>query len=274
MQSPAIWYYSPNFNTQEAAMHESSILPDLLKIADEASEKVLHIYQSDFKVNYKEDQSPITAADLASHDIIVRGLRSITRDIPVLSEEGAEIPWEERKHWRRFWLIDPIDGTKDFTQRTGEFTVNIALIEDGEPVMGVVTAPALKEVYWGVKGEGAYKRDRTGHTHHIRVVEPRDPLRVVASKNHLNEETRAFIAKLGPHETVQAGSSLKFCRLAEGHADIYPRMGPTSEWDTAAAHAVLLAAGGKVQATDGKPLKYGKEDVLNPWFIAAGNWYF
>lgn len=255
-------------------MHYSSILPDLLKIADEASEKVLHIYQSDFKVDYKEDQSPITAADLASHDIIVRGLRRITRDIPVLSEEGAEIPWEERKHWRRFWLIDPIDGTKDFTQRTGEFTVNIALIEDGEPVMGVVTAPALKEVYWGVKDEGAYKRYRTGHTRHIRVVEPRAPLRVVASKNHLNEETRAFIAKLGPHETVQAGSSLKFCRLAEGHADIYPRMGPTSEWDTAAAHAVLLAAGGKVQAADGKPLKYGKENVLNPWFIAAGNWYF
>jgi len=255
-------------------MHYSSILPDLLKIADEASEKVLHIYQSDFRVNYKEDQSPITAADLASHDIIVKGLRRITRDIPVLSEEGAEIPWEERKHWRRFWLIDPIDGTKDFTQRTGEFTVNIALIEDGEPVMGVVTAPALKEVYWGVKGEGAYKQDRTGHTRHIRVVEPRDPLRVVASKNHLNEETRDFIAKLGPHETVQAGSSLKFCRLAEGHADIYPRMGPTSEWDTAAAHAVLLTAGGKVQTTDGKPLKYGKENVLNPWFIAAGNWYF
>ncbi|MDR9425106.1 MAG: 3'(2'),5'-bisphosphate nucleotidase CysQ [Marinobacter sp.] len=255
-------------------MHYSSILPDLLKIADEASEKVLHIYQSDFKVNYKEDQSPITAADLASHDIIVRGLRRITRDIPVLSEEGAEIPWEERKHWRRFWLIDPIDGTKDFTQRTGEFTVNIALIEDGEPVMGVVAAPALKEVYWGVQGEGAHKRDRTGRSHPIRVAEPRDSLRVVASKNHLNEETRAFIAKLGPHETVQAGSSLKFCRLAEGHADIYPRMGPTSEWDTAAAHAVLLAAGGKVQTTDGKPLKYGKENVLNPWFIAAGNWYF
>ncbi len=255
-------------------MHYSSILPDLIKIADEASEKVLHIYQTDFKVNYKEDKSPITAADLAANDVIVHGLHRLTPDIPVLSEEGAEIPWEERKTWRRFWLIDPIDGTRDFTQRTGEFTVNIALIEDGEPIMGVVTAPALQEAYWGVKGEGAYKRDRTGHTHPIRVAEPREPLRVVASKNHLNEETRAFIAKLGPHEVVQACSSLKFCRLAEGHADIYPRMGPTSEWDTAAAHAVLLAAGGNVQTTDGNPLKYGKENVLNPWFIAAGNWYF
>ena len=148
------------------------------------------------------------------------------------------------------------------------------MIEDGEPVMGVVIAPALKEAYWGVKGEGAYKRDRTGKAHHIRVAEPRDSLRVVASKNHLNEDTRAFIAKLGPHETVQAGSSLKFCRIAEGHADIYPRLGPTCEWDTAAAHAVLLAAGGKVQTFEGGPLKYGKEDVLNPWFIAAGSWYF
>ena len=255
-------------------MHYSSILPDVIKIADEASEKVLHIYQSDFKVNYKEDHSPITAADIASHDMIVKGLRQISRDIPILSEEGAEIPWEERKKWRRFWLIDPIDGTKDFTQRTGEFTVNIAMIEDGEPVMGVVTAPALKEAFWGIKGEGAHMRDRTGRVHRIRVAEPKDTLRVVASKNHLNEETRAFIEALGSHETVQAGSSLKFCRIAEGHADIYPRMGPTSEWDTAAAHAVLVAAGGKVQTPEGQPLFYGKENILNPNFIAAGNWYF
>lgn len=255
-------------------MHYNSILPDVIKVADDASEKVLHIYQSDFKVNYKEDDSPITAADLASHDIIMRGLRNISRDIPILSEEGADISWEERKHWRRFWLIDPIDGTKDFTQRTGEFTVNIALIEDGVPVLGVVTAPALKEAFWGIKGEGAFKRDRTGHVHRIRTSEPRDPLRIVASKNHLNDETRAFIDGLGAHETLQAGSSLKFCRIAEGHADIYPRMGPTSEWDTGAAHAVLLAAGGNVKTFEGDALAYGKEQILNPNFIAAGNWYF
>ncbi|PPK51388.1 3'(2'),5'-bisphosphate nucleotidase CysQ [Marinobacter persicus] len=254
-------------------MRYSSLLPDVIRIADEASEKVLHIYQSEFKVHFKEDNSPITAADLAANDIIVQGLRRVARDIPIVSEESAEAPWEERKHWRRFWLVDPIDGTKDFTQRTGEFTINIAMIEDGEPVMGVVIAPALKEAYWGVKGEGAYKRDRTGKARHIRVAELRDSLRVVASKNHLNEDTRAFIAKLGSHETVQAGSSLKFCRIAEGHADIYPRMGPTCEWDTAAAHAVLAAAGGKVQTLEGEPLKYGKENVLNPWFIAAGSWY-
>jgi len=254
-------------------MHYSSILPDVIKVADEASEKVLHIYQSDFTVDFKSDHSPITAADTASHEIIVRGLRNISRDIPILSEEGKDIPWEERKHWRRFWLVDPIDGTKDFTQRTGEFTVNIAMIEDGEPVMGVVIAPALKEAFWGVVGEGAHLRDRTGKVRRIRVAEPKAVKRVVASKNHLNEETKAFIDKLGDHELVQAGSSLKFCRIAEGHADIYPRLGPTCEWDTGAAQAVLMAAGGKVQTLEGKPLKYGKEDVLNPSFIASGDWF-
>ncbi|MBU2954473.1 3'(2'),5'-bisphosphate nucleotidase CysQ [Marinobacter sp. F3R08] len=254
-------------------MHYSSILPDVIKVADEASEKALHIYQSDFKVGFKSDHSPITAADTASHEIIVRGLRHISRDIPILSEEGKDIPWEERRHWRRFWLVDPIDGTRDFTQRSGEFTVNIAMIEDGEPVMGVVIAPALKEAFWGVVGEGAHLRDRTGKVRRIRVAEPTAVKRVVASKNHLNEETRSFIDKLGEHELVRAGSSLKFCRIAEGHADIYPRLGPTCEWDTGAGQAVLMAAGGKVQTLDGKPLSYGKEDVLNPFFIASGDWF-
>ena len=255
-------------------MPYSSLLADVIKIADAASEKVLRIYQSDFTVSYKEDESPITAADVASHEIIVKGLCSLSRDIPILSEEGTQADWDERKQWRRFWLVDPIDGTKEFTQRSGEFTVNIALIEDGEPVMGVVTAPALKEAFWGVKGEGAHKRDRTGRIHRIRVAEPQATKRVVASKNHMNDETRAFIKALGAHKKIQVGSSLKFCRIAEGRADIYPRMGPTSEWDTAAAHAVLLAAGGNVHTLEGQPLQYGKEDVLNPYFIAAGSWYF
>ena len=254
-------------------MHSSSILPEVLKIADVASEKVMSIYMTDFKVDYKADESPITAADIASHNVIVEGLRNLSQDIPILSEEGAEIPWSERKHWQRFWLIDPIDGTKDFTQRTGEFTVNIALIENGEPILGVVTAPALKEAYWGLRGEGAYKRDNTGHVQRISVAPPGEAKRVVASKNHLNEDTKAFIDKLGAHELVQAGSSLKFCKIAEGHADIYPRLAPTCEWDTGAAHAVLLAAGGKVETLEGKPLQYGKEDVLNPHFIASGDWY-
>jgi len=254
-------------------MHYSSILPEVLKIADVASVKVMSIYMTDFKVDYKADESPITAADIASHNVIVEGLRNLSQDIPILSEEGAEIPWSERKHWQRFWLIDPIDGTKDFTQRTGEFTVNIALIENGEPILGVVTAPALKEAYWGLRGEGAYKRDNTGHVQRISVAPPGEAKRVVASKNYLNEDTKAFIDKLGAHELVQAGSSLKFCKIAEGHADIYPRLAPTCEWDTGAAHAVLLAAGGKVETLEGKPLQYGKEDVLNPHFVASGDWY-
>ena len=254
-------------------MQYSYLLPEALKIADIASQEVLRIYLTDFKVDYKADESPITAADLASHRVIVEGLRELSHDIPNLSEEGADIPWEERKHWRRFWLIDPIDGTKDFTQRTDEFTVNIALIEDGVPVLGVVTAPALKEAYWGAQGEGAFKRDRTGAIRQISVAEPKDVVRVVASKNHLNEDTKAFIQKFESHELVQAGSSLKFCRIAEGQADIYPRLGPTCEWDTGAAHAVLNAAGGKVETLEGKPLVYGKEDVLNPFFVASGAWY-
>lgn len=251
-------------------MHYSSILPDVLQIADAASEKVLHVYQSDFKVRHKADDSPITAADEASHEVIVAGLNNISRDIPVLSEEGAAIPWSERKSWHRFWLVDPVDGTREFTQRSGEFTVNIALIEFGEPVLGVITVPALKEAYWGAKGEGAFKRDRTGKVHRIRVATPKDEVRVLASKNHLNPETRAFIDTLGPHEMIQAGSSLKFCRIAEGHADLYPRLGPTSEWDTAAGHAILLAAGGTVNKLNGEPMTYGKEDLINPHFVASG----
>ncbi|QSP94494.1 3'(2'),5'-bisphosphate nucleotidase CysQ [Marinobacter salinisoli] len=253
-------------------MQLSEILTDVIRIADEASERVLHIYESDFKVSYKDDDSPITAADVASHEVIVSGLRAISYDIPILSEEGRDIPWEERQHWRRFWLVDPIDGTKEFTQRSGEFTVNIALIEDGEPTLGVVTAPALKEAFWGVRGEGAWKRDRAGKVRRISVAEPRGSKRVVASKNHLNDETRDFIDKIGDHELVQAGSSLKFCRMAEGRADIYPRLGPTSEWDTAAGHAVLASAGGRVQTLQGEALRYGKEDVLNPSFVAAASW--
>lgn len=255
-------------------MNYNSVLPEVIRIADEAGERVLHIYESDFAVRYKADNSPITAADEASHEVIVRGLRSLSHDIPILSEEGRDIPWEERQHWHRFWLVDPIDGTRDFTQRTGEFTVNIALVENGEPVLGVVTAPALKEAFWGIVGEGAWKRDRNGQVHRIRVAEPGESKRVVASKNHLNDETRAFIETLGEHELVQAGSSLKFCRIAEGRADIYPRLGPTSEWDTAAAQAVLTAAGGQVKTLEGELLQYGKENVLNPFFIAAGSWYF
>jgi 3'(2'), 5'-bisphosphate nucleotidase len=254
-------------------MQFASLLPDVITLAEAASKKVLEIYRTDFNVEFKADNSPLTAADMASHHIIVDGLRQLSPDIPILSEESANAPWAERRHWYRFWLVDPIDGTKEFTNRSGEFTVNIALIEHGVPILGVVTAPALGEVYWGVKGEGAFKRDKAGHIRRLNVVVPPAIKRVVASKNHLNEETEAFIEALGEHRLVQAGSSLKFCKIAEGHADIYPRLGPTCEWDTGAAHAILSAAGGKVETLEGKPLPYGKEDVLNPYFVASGKWY-
>jgi 3'(2'), 5'-bisphosphate nucleotidase len=254
-------------------MNQQSLLDQVLEIADTASRKVMEIYQTDFQVQTKDDNSPITEADIASHHVIVDGLTALTPDIPILSEESANAPWEERKTWTRFWLVDPIDGTKDFTNRTGEFTVNIALIENGEPVMGVVTAPALGDAYWGIKGQGAWKREADGSTRRLAVENPPQAIRAVASKNHMNEDTRHFIQQLGEHQLVQAGSSLKFCRIAEGQADIYPRLGPTCEWDTGAAHAVLVAAGGKVTQLDGTPLAYGKEEVLNPYFVASGAWY-
>ncbi|OEY67854.1 3'(2'),5'-bisphosphate nucleotidase CysQ [Marinobacter sp. X15-166B] len=254
-------------------MHYPDLLPDVLNIADAAGVKVMEIYNSDFKVAYKADNSPVTAADLAAHTVILAGLQSLTPDIPVLSEEAATAPWSQRRRWFRFWLVDPIDGTKEFTQRSGEFTVNIALIEHGRPVLGVVTAPALQQAYWGAAGEGAWKRDGEPGQQRVRrihVVVPSPTARVLASKNHLDDATRAYIGTLGPQRLVQAGSSLKFCRIAEGSADLYPRLGPTSEWDTGAGHAVLAAAGGRVITFSGGPLRYGKPDVLNPHFIAAG----
>lgn len=254
-------------------MRLSSILPEIITIADQAGKAAMAIYQTDFSVDYKADKSPITEADRAANAIIVEGLHRLTPEIPILSEESAHAPWEKRRHWHRFWLVDPIDGTKEFTNRTDEFTVNIALIEHGQPVVGVVTAPALKEAFWGIKGEGAWKRDPDGRIRRIHVVVPATVKRVVASKAHLNDETKAFIATLGSTETVQAGSSLKFCRIAEGKADLYPRIGPTCEWDTGAAHAVLEAAGGKVETLERRPLCYGKEQLENPHFVASGKWY-
>lgn len=253
-------------------MESEALSREVLDIARQAGKEILKIYDGEFSVTQKDDNSPLTEADMASHHLIVAKLKECTPDIPILSEESAEIPWSERRNWERFWLVDPIDGTKDFVNRTGEFTVNIALIEKGVPVLGVVTAPALDLEYWGARGKGAY-RIQNGETTELGVVDPPTEKRVVASKNHMNEETREFIESLGEHTLVQAGSSLKFCRIAEGTADIYPRMGPTCEWDTGAAQAVLEAAGGKVLTFSGEPLRYGKEDVYNPYFVAAGPWY-
>ena len=252
----------------------NALVPAVLDIARTAGNRILDIYgTSQVDVRSKEDLSPVTEADLASHDCLVRGLQGLGMGWPVVSEEDtASLP--HRRADGCYWLLDPLDGTKEFIGRNGEFTVNIALIDNGSPMLGVVAAPALGLVYWGAPGVGAYRVSSAG-TAAIRVAPPleggRRPLRVVASRSHMDEATQAFIGRLGPVELVQAGSSLKFCMVAEGAADLYPRFAPTCEWDTAAAQAVLEAAGGCVVAWDGAPLRYGKPEVLNASFIAAAS---
>ena len=300
-----------------------------LKIAMDAALRaggaILEIYKRDFEVEFKADESPLTEADKAAHHIIVDALEDTA--IPVLSEESQTIPFEERKDWTKYWLVDPLDGTKEFIKKNGEFTVNIALIENGRPVMGVVYAPVLQTLYVGEQGLGAFRTAGDGLFQSVERIDEKDPglgrdfeslplssdlrpltsaIRVVASRSHCNEETRAFVAELeakqGSVELVSSGSSLKLCLVAEGSADVYPRIAPTMEWDTAAAQAVVEASGGRVVQYDStvpalsylcekldverepshstsclphstkavlRPLRYNKEDLLNPFFVVS-----
>ncbi len=249
---------------------DQTLLAPLLDIARAASGEIMRIYATDFDVAMKADKSPVTDADLAAHQVIVKDLQRITPDLPVLSEESADIPYAERRRWESYWLVDPLDGTKEFISKNGDFTVNIALVQGGEPIVGVVHVPATGLSYYGCVGVGAFRRDKDGQASPIKVrrLIPDAPVKVVASRSHRGELLDVYLAKLGPHSTVSRGSSLKFCLVAEGGADVYPRLGPTSEWDTAAGHAVLTAAGGTVVAVDGGPLRYNaKESLLNPHFI-------
>ena len=250
--------------------NESSMLGPLLDIARDAGERIMAIYETDFAVATKSDKSPVTGADMAAHHAILAGLRRITPDIPVLSEESSKIPFDERRKWDSYWLVDPLDGTKEFISRNGDFTVNIALIQHGAPIAGVVYIPTEKTTYYGSVGVGAFRREASGTEQPIHVrVNAGDPVRVVASRSHRGELLDGYLAKLGSHEIVSRGSSLKFCLVAEGAADVYPRLGPTCEWDTGAGHAVLLAAGGHVINVDGSALGYNQKDsLLNPHFIA------
>jgi 3'(2'), 5'-bisphosphate nucleotidase len=245
----------------------------VLDIARQAGEAILSIYNQEFDVEQKADDSPLTAADLASNKVIVEGLKSLDPDMPLLSEEGAKIPFETRSSWPQYWLIDPLDGTKEFIKRNGEFTVNIALIDQGNPVLGVVHVPVSGVSYIGRVGEGAWKISEDGVTQAIRVREQRgSPTLVAGSRSHAGDSLQRFLERLGDHEIVSMGSSLKLCLVAEGTADIYPRLGPTSEWDTAAAQAVVEAAGGMVTDTDMKPLRYNtKDSLLNPHFLVFGD---
>jgi len=249
-------------------MLDSINLDDIVDIAKEAGDAVMEIYQNDFSVEFKDDKSPLTEADRRSNEIICRRIHALYPEIPVMSEENKQISYEVRKEWEYYWCIDPVDGTKEFIKKNDEFTINIALIANGEPVLGVVYAPAIDEIYTAQKGKGAYKN---GHKLPlIRNQDPQEKLNVVASKSHLSEETQKFINTLETKELnqISKGSSLKLCMVAEGVADIYPRLGPTMEWDTAAADAVVREAGKMTyQFEIQEPVIYNKIDLLNPWFV-------
>jgi 3'(2'), 5'-bisphosphate nucleotidase len=236
---------------------------------NEAGAAIMQVYDGAFAVQRKDDNSPLTVADLESQRVILDGLKRLTPEIPVLSEESAQAPWSERRTWKELWVVDPLDGTREFVKRNGEFTVNIALVVDHEPLLGIVAAPAKGLLYWGAAGIGAFTRHTAAAPQRIRTTAPQTPLRVVGSRSHASAATAGYLARLGPHVMDGIGSSLKFCLIAEGKADLYPRFGPTSEWDTAAGQAVLEAAGGHVTLLDGHRLRYNcRESVLNGDFLA------
>ena len=273
-------------------MNLKNLLYNSLLIAEKAGKEILEVYQSEFYVEHKDDKSPLTEADKRSHNVIQEGLTKIS-NFPILSEEGKEIPFEERKNWKTFWMIDPLDGTKEFIKRNGEFTVNIALINNNKPILGVVYAPVLKTYYFGAKGIGSFKlvEEKLGKFQNLEEVinnaeklpinKKKDKIVVVASRSHMSEETKSFIKKIEEKyreiELQSIGSSLKLCLVAEGTADFYPRLAPTMEWDTAAANAVVKEANGKVvefqeinnieELNKLPELQYNKENLLNPWFV-------
>jgi 3'(2'), 5'-bisphosphate nucleotidase len=256
-------------------MSYSINIQDIVEIAREAGKEILEVYARDFEVMEKQDESPLTEADQKSNDVILKGLQDRYPEIPFISEESKETAYSDRKDWDHFWLIDPLDGTKEFIKKNGEFTVNIALVKQGEPVLGVVYIPVQDKVFYAEKGNGAFSRvgeNTPEKLHNPYHYSDKESVVVVASRSHLSQEVLDFVEQLkekGKHvDFLSAGSSLKFCLVAEGKADVYPRLGPTMEWDTGAAHAVVLEAGKQVNRHDtGEPLKYNKENLLNPWFI-------
>lgn len=253
-------------------MNLPQLIDPVVSLAAEAGKAILEVYATDFDVQEKDDQSPLTQADLASHRVIMQGLAELTPDVPVISEEAGLPGFDERGQWNPYWLIDPLDGTKEFVKRNGEFTVNIALIENHQAVFGVVHVPVRNSTYSGCRGVGAELRTNGEEARPIGVArESATPVRVVGSRSHRGASLDQFLQNLGDFEMHPTGSSLKFCLIAEGAADVYPRLGLTSEWDTAAAQAVVEQAGGVVLELDGNPLSYNnKSDILNPHFLVAG----
>ena len=246
-------------------------IQNIVDIAKKAGVAIMEVYVQDFDVEYKKDSSPLTLADKKANDIIEDALNKLLVDLPILSEEGKSIPYEERKYWDYFWLVDPLDGTKEFVKKNGEFTVNIALIHKGVPVLGVVYAPVLDVCYWAKQGEGAFK---DGQKLPLKMADQRNTYKIVASRSHMSDETQAFIDAIDTQkekELISIGSSLKICLVAEGEADIYPRLGPTMEWDTGAAHAIVNESGGQLNdQKNNNVLKYNtSEKLLNNYFVVA-----
>ena len=247
----------------------NDLLPEIIALADSAGAVIMDHYRGEVEVKTKSDASPVTAADEAGEAVILEGLARLAPEIPVIAEEKVAAGDIPEVGDGRFWLVDPLDGTKEFISKNGEFTVNIALIDGDGPLLGVVLAPAREKAWWGCRGHGAHMRDPEGQVTAIKVrPTPTDGLTAVASRSHSDQATEDFLDKVGATERISAGSSLKFCLVAEGRADIYPRFGPTMEWDVAAGHAVLLAAGGHVTTLDGAPFGYRKPDFRNAGFIA------
>jgi len=257
-------------------MYDMNLAKEVAKIAKKAGDAIMKIYANsdDFQVQSKADESPLTIADQAANNVICHGLENLNVKYPIISEENKTIDFHTRKNYSHYWLVDPLDGTKEFIKRNGEFTVNIALVENQRPVLGVVYAPVLDEMYFAIKNEGAFleKENVTTQLHSATFSKKDKNLGVVCSRSHLNEATQNFVDQLDEPKLVATGSSLKFLILAKGEAHLYPRLAPTMEWDTGAAQIILEEAGGKIiQAETNEPLIYNKENLLNPHFIATGN---
>lgn len=251
----------------------TELVPEIKKISRQAGDRILEIYETVFSVENKQDNSPLTAADMAAHNIICDQLSILTPSIPILSEESSHISFDERHSWNQYWLVDPLDGTREFVKRNGEFSVNIALIEGRRSIMGVIHIPVTDISYTATMNNGAYKHEQNGKVTQISVRKAdTNSITVAGSRSHGNERLKTFIARLNKPEILSIGSSLKFCLVAEGIADIYPRFGPTSEWDTAAAQCIVEESGGIVVDSSFNTLEYNtKESLLNPSFLVIAD---
>ena len=251
-------------------LDNTKLLDALISISKEAGEAILKVYNSDFDYQIKDDLSPLTEADELSNQIIHKRLKILSPGIPILSEEDNNISYKIRSQWDKYWLVDPLDGTKEFIKKNGEFTVNIALIENHMPILGIIYIPVSKETYWGSIKNGSFYSNNKSMKQIFVSEKPKNPLRIITSRSHPSKNLELFLNNMGDFKIISKGSSIKFCLIASGMADLYPRLGPTSEWDTAAGHAIVKSAGGDIVTDEGEPLRYNlKDNILNPNFIVS-----